>query len=1413
MIINKKVIILRCKSELPLCNLLEASRSQIIEPYTVTHIEVKSRDRSYGKGHGTYMITPLSNTSLFEDQPGLVSPCVTINKQATGRYLLPIVNNTGKIFNVKNRTVIAFIEHLHRTDLVEPYTPNSTHTSTVNAKNRQHFHTNTISNHNVAKINNKDKLGCSDKEYNIGNEIDIVKYNFLVYTLNKHRKLFVDDIRNLKQTNILQATFNTGHSQPIKQRPYKNPLALQSNIDKQINDMLDAGIVSPSSSPWSSPMVIVPKRDGTHRICIDYRKLNKALVKDSYPLPRIEHIFATLGKSKFFPTLDLKSGYHQISIAPEDREKTAFCTRTSLFEFNCMPFGIASAPAIFQRMISKVLHGIEGKYAMTYLDDILIYSDSFENNLKHIEDIFQRLEKADLCLNKKKCHFVKKEIEYLDHIVSPKGLRPNPEKVRAIQTLDAPTTVKGVRSYLGLAGYYRNFIPKFSSISRPLTKLTRKNTRFYWDDDCQEAFDYFKKALTEAPILGYPDVTKPYSLYTDASDYSVGGILTQDTPVGEKVICYVSNQLTSSRLRYPVIEKECFAIIYCLTKLRLYLLGADVTVYTDHKPLKSLFTAEMKNTRVQRWAILLDEYQVKIKYRQGIHNGRADMLSRIRVEPTQHEIKESNDIVAVDASIDKIITRFNGHNHNLFDQNINMTEYQDNDDHCLNIKTQLNKGGNEKISSEYVIQDNILYHVGKENRFETDPFLQLVIPLKLVYTVLECFHDDLGGGHVGLEKTYQKIRSKYFWINCYKNVIDYVTKCEVCQRRMLRKHNAELQGHVTPNYPMEIIGIDTVGPFVTSDNGNNYIVTVIDWYTSWLEAYPVQNKEANTIAKVLLERFIPQHGCPRLIISDRGTEYVNEAIDLLSTKMKIKRNITTPYHPAGNGKTERCHRFLNDILAKGVQDKLHSEWEDVLPGALLAMRTCVNESSKYTPYMLMYGRDPILPLDTLLEPRRRYYGDEYVPTMLQRLQTAFAHVAINTKKARDYIKRQADKKARQRLFNEGDPVFLHDPCIKEGQMKKLSSPWRSHYRIIEMITPVTALIRNQKSGAYKTVHVNNLRYANINDRWDLNDFMDEEIQEEFPEQNTRKRISPRRQQPDRRVKNNTVRMEDVWNDEDSSENSTDEEVFKEQEKQVIFMPFRQANELQDKVLYRKEDNEHNTEEIQEEILVPNEQENTPDITTDTNESDVPPVADEVILDGTSGVSTSSTVKPEEHVQENQQVEIPVQFSSKTKAPTKRYNLRSRPYQRIDHSLCKYDNDKESLTNESTSKNNIMEGVEGEPDVQNKITRRDSESTIIYDPNEYADVSTGQTGSFKRDRSELSDSDTEPTTDTAQAMKYARVDDSEDEDPSETVVNQVSDKSETFLHYINSAYHISRLFQDIPVDNDSNIEYESDESIE
>ena len=254
--------------------------------------------------------------------------------------------------------------------------------------------------------------------------------------------------------------------------------------------MLEAGIITPSSSAWSSPVVIVSKRDNTIRVCIDYRQLNKTLVKDSFPLPRIDDIFATLGNSKFFTSIDLKSGYHNISVAPQDREKTAFCTRTSLYQFNVMPFEISSAPAIFQRMISRVLHGIEGKYSMAYLDDILVFSKTFEDHIEHLKDVFSRLKKADLCLNKKKCHFVKMEVEYLGHLIGPDGIKPNPEKVRVIQTLEPPVNVRGVRSFIGMVSYDRKYIPGFSEIARPLTNLAIKNVKFNWNDDAQQAFDF-----------------------------------------------------------------------------------------------------------------------------------------------------------------------------------------------------------------------------------------------------------------------------------------------------------------------------------------------------------------------------------------------------------------------------------------------------------------------------------------------------------------------------------------------------------------------------------------------------------------------------------------------------------------------------------------------------------------------------------------------------------------------------------------------------------------------------------------------------------------------------------------------------------------------------------------------------------
>ena len=354
-------------------------------------------------------------------------------------------------------------------------------------------------------------------------------------------------------------------------------------------------------------MILVPKKDGEMRMVIDYRKLNKNIIKNSYPLPNIEDVINQLGGAEYFSLCDLRSGFWQIGIDEADRHKTAFICHKGLFEFNRMPFGLTVAPSVYQNTMNEVLSDLIGNCIMVYIDDVIIYSKNLEDHWRHLEMVFERLNKAGMRLKPSKCHFLKKEVLYLGHIITTEGSYPDPEKVKVIYQLEPPKTVREVRAFLGMTGFYRRYIKQFSEIARPLTQLTKKNTRFAWSTEAQEAFEILKECLTQAPILAYPDVSRSYKLYTDASNYAIGGILTQENESGEHVIQYLSHKLTAGQQKWPVIEKEAYAIVYAIRKLRPYLYGAKFTVYTDHKPLKSLFTAEMNNTRIQRWAILIKD--------------------------------------------------------------------------------------------------------------------------------------------------------------------------------------------------------------------------------------------------------------------------------------------------------------------------------------------------------------------------------------------------------------------------------------------------------------------------------------------------------------------------------------------------------------------------------------------------------------------------------------------------------------------------------------------------------------------------------------------------------------------------------------------------------------------------------------
>ena len=395
--------------------------------------------------------------------------------------------------------------------------------------------------------------------------------------------------------------------------------------------MLNAGIIQPSTSPWASPIVTAMKKNGKKRLCIDYRRVNSITKKDAYPLPRIDEMMDALGEAKWFSSMDLTSGYWQVGMHPESIQKTAFISREGLYEFNVMPFGLCNAPATFQRAMDNMLGDYNWKFAMVYIDDINVFSRTFEEHIQHLQLIFQRIREAGLKLNQEKCNFIRKELLFLGHIINKDGISPDPSTVQKIIDFPQPRTVKGLRSFLGLAGYYRKFVKGFSQIAAPLFKLLRNNITYIWTVDQEEAFSELKRRLTTAPILIYPNFTKKFYLYTDASDSGLGAVLSQkDDENRERVIAYASVSLKPAETRYSTTEKEALAVVWAVRQFRHYLLGTTFEIITDHNALRWLFTKQTNPTpRISRWITTMMEYNFIISYRPGRVNQNADALSRM----------------------------------------------------------------------------------------------------------------------------------------------------------------------------------------------------------------------------------------------------------------------------------------------------------------------------------------------------------------------------------------------------------------------------------------------------------------------------------------------------------------------------------------------------------------------------------------------------------------------------------------------------------------------------------------------------------------------------------------------------------------------------------------------------------------
>jgi hypothetical protein len=448
--------------------------------------------------------------------------------------------------------------------------------------------------------------------------------------LIENKELFSWNTKDLGKTDITQHELYTGDAIPIKQRPYRHSPKERKFLKEEIDNMLEEGIISPSSSPWSSPVVLVKQKDKT-RFCIDYRKLNNVTKKDNYPLPRIDDLFDMLGTSSWYTSLDLASGYWQVKMHPKDREKTAFITQYGTFEFNVMPFGLTNAPSTFQRLMDNIFKDVIGKYVVVYLDDLNIYSSSFEEHLKHLKEVFRRLKLAGLKLKPQKCYFANNELKFLGYVISSEGISTNPDKVKAVQNFPVPKNLRQLRGFLGLASYYRRFVPGFSKMASPLNRLLKKEVRYEWTSVQQNAFESLKEKLITAPILAYPDNTKEFILFTDASDIALGAILSQKDDKGhEKVIAYASKSLTTAEKNYSTTEKECLAVVWAVQHYRQYLHGVHFLLITDHSALRSLFHHKLPQTRLARWILILQEYTFTVLHKAGKRHTNVDSLSRIQ---------------------------------------------------------------------------------------------------------------------------------------------------------------------------------------------------------------------------------------------------------------------------------------------------------------------------------------------------------------------------------------------------------------------------------------------------------------------------------------------------------------------------------------------------------------------------------------------------------------------------------------------------------------------------------------------------------------------------------------------------------------------------------------------------------------
>lgn len=837
----------------------------------------------------------------------------------------------------------------------------------------------------------------------------------------------------LGRSTTVTHRIDTGDARPIHRRPYRVSHAERGIIQNEVEKMLAKDVIEPSSSPWASPVVLVKKKDGTWRFCVDYRHLNRITKKDVYPLPRIDDALDCLHGAKYFSSIDLRSGYWQITIDELDREKTAFVTPDGLYQFKVMPFGLCNAPATFERMMDSLLRGFKWSTCLCYLDDVIIFSPSFEAHLRHLSEILAIFRQANLQLNAAKCRFARSEITILGHLVDANGVQPDPAKIKAVKDFPVPRSSKDVRSFVGLCSYFRRFIRGFADIARPLTALLKKDAVFLWGTEQAESFDTLISLLTTSPILAHFDATAPTEVRTDASGYGIGAVLAQHQSGHECVIAYASRLLSPAERNYSITERECLALVWAVGKFRPYLYGRPFSVVTDHHALCWLASLKDPTGRLGRWALRLQEYSYSVVYRSGRLHQDADCLSRYPVEPPD---PTSSDTLATS------VLAISSFEHLADEQRLDAS--------LTRIIDRLTTAPSHPSLRLFQLKDGVLY---RRNVHPDGPELLPVVPKHLRSDVLRQLHDVPTAGHLGVSRTYDRVRRRFFWPGLYRSIRRYVGACDMCQRRKVPTTltAGPLQPLDIPIEPFFRVGVDLLGPFPQSTKGNKWIAVATDYATRYAITRALPTSCATDVADFLLHDVILHHGAPRQLLTDRGRYFLSRVVDDILRSCSTVHKLTTSYHPQTNGLTERLNRTLTDMLSMYVSDD-HSDWDVALPYVTFAYNSSRLDTAGYSPFYLLFGREPTLPLDTLIQqtaPRSLYAQDAIAHANTAR-KIAHSRLALS----QHAQKNRYDRRHSTRNFPPGALVLLWCPARRVGRSQKLLARYYGPYRVLRQVTEV-----------------------------------------------------------------------------------------------------------------------------------------------------------------------------------------------------------------------------------------------------------------------------------------------------------------------------------------------------------------------